>query len=215
MSDDAPAFFNAWSAVFHVSETQKLLCSWHVMKNWFKKLSTYKDADFVKTAKPYLRTLIKERDEPKFKRSLLVFLDLVEQTWKRPGFADYFRTYYCSSEEKLAQWAAWARKDSPVNTNMFIESYHKVLKHKGLYLQSKQNHRLDYLLHILCLVAGDHMRKYVIRQHAVAPMNYRVGQLNDRHRNSEKFSEADITVITVNACWTVKSAKGCNIYKIM
>lgn len=33
MTDDAPAYFNAWSAVFDRTG-QKLLCNWHVKKSW-------------------------------------------------------------------------------------------------------------------------------------------------------------------------------------
>lgn len=34
MSDDASQYWNAWANVFGAEGTQKLLCSWHLLKNW-------------------------------------------------------------------------------------------------------------------------------------------------------------------------------------
>lgn len=36
MSDDSPAFWNAYCKYFNTTNTKHLLCSWHVMKNWKK-----------------------------------------------------------------------------------------------------------------------------------------------------------------------------------
>jgi len=38
MSDDAPAFYNAWVAVMGPAE-HRLLCTWHVDRNWRDNLS--------------------------------------------------------------------------------------------------------------------------------------------------------------------------------
>lgn len=35
MSDDAPAYYSAWSMIFP-NCGQKILCTWHVWKNWIK-----------------------------------------------------------------------------------------------------------------------------------------------------------------------------------
>jgi len=38
MSDDSPAYFNAWAETFGAGKTRKLLCIWHVKRNWSKKI---------------------------------------------------------------------------------------------------------------------------------------------------------------------------------
>lgn len=43
MSDDAGAFWNSFSEVMNCPNTKRLLCSWHVDKNWRKKLMVIKD----------------------------------------------------------------------------------------------------------------------------------------------------------------------------
>jgi len=38
MSDDAPAFYNAWSTVMG-SVTHRFLCTWHIDRNWRQNLN--------------------------------------------------------------------------------------------------------------------------------------------------------------------------------
>jgi len=38
MSNDEPAFYNAWNTVMGPVEKQ-LLCTWHVLRNWTNNLS--------------------------------------------------------------------------------------------------------------------------------------------------------------------------------
>lgn len=60
-------------------------------------------------------------------------------------FSDYFEATYATRPK---EWAAWARRLSLVSTNMYIEAFHKILKH-GDYLQGKQNKRVDALIDVL------------------------------------------------------------------
>ena len=73
-------------------------------------------------------------------------------------FLAYFTTNYCS---RLPQWAACYRTQTTINTIMYLESFHRVLK--ILYLNHKQNRRIDSLLITLMRVARDkafeHFRK--------------------------------------------------------
>ena len=41
MSDDADNFYNGWKGVFTVTNTRKLICSWHIDKSWRKGLHTH------------------------------------------------------------------------------------------------------------------------------------------------------------------------------
>lgn len=108
MSDDAAAFWNAWVNVFGSGQTKKLLCAWHVDKNWQKNLRE-KVHDTAVAANIYhgLCLLIKETTEQKFRQMATAFLtDLSE---KSESFYDYLRLHYFTPEERLHQWVGWRR----------------------------------------------------------------------------------------------------------
>ena len=62
----------------------------------------------------------------------------------QPQFANYFRTTYL---KKVEEWLTCHRVGTLVNTNMHIKAFHRVLKY--IYLNGKQNRRVEHLLHIL------------------------------------------------------------------
>ena len=95
-----------------------------------------------------LSILLNERDEAKFRVTLQAFLTHLQTEHAR--FFAYFTTNYCS---RLPQWAACYRTQTTINTNMYLESFHRVLK--ILYLNHKQNRRIDSLLITLMRVARD------------------------------------------------------------
>ena len=49
------------------------------------------------------------------------------------------------------KWAGWYRTKSGINTNMYVESFHKLLKY--VYMRGRINKRIDKLLHIQMKVA--------------------------------------------------------------
>ena len=49
------------------------------------------------------------------------------------------------------EWATLYRVDTVINTNMFAESFHRLLK--VVYLNNNQNRCVDNLLHILYCIA--------------------------------------------------------------
>ena len=69
-----------------------------------------------------------------------------------PEFATYFRSYYLKRVEK---WAFYHRIRTLVNTNMHTEAFHRVLKY--VYLNGKNNRRIDHLLHILLKISRPHI----------------------------------------------------------
>ena len=69
-----------------------------------------------------------------------------------PEFATYFRSYYLKRVEK---WAFYHQIRTLVNTNMHTEAFHRVLKY--VYLNGKNNRRIDHLLHILLKISRLHM----------------------------------------------------------
>ena len=66
------------------------------------------------------------------------------------GFAKYFSIHYAKRTE---EWASCYRKSAKINTNMYIESFHRILKY--VYLKGRMNKRVDNLIHILMKVSRD------------------------------------------------------------
>ena len=62
----------------------------------------------------------------------------------------------------MTQWASCFRARTTVNTNMFVESFHRVLK--VVYLQHKQNRRVDFLLATLMKMARDKSFERLLKQ---------------------------------------------------
>ena len=52
---------------------------------------------------------------------------------------------------KVKEWATYYRVGTIVNTNMFVESFRRLLK--VVYMNNKQNRRVDLLVHILLRLA--------------------------------------------------------------
>ena len=145
MSDDADQFFNAFRIVFGTSNTKKVLCSWHIGRSWRGALRQYiKQNEKRIKIYHYLRVLLMERDETAFRVNLQKFLTFLDEN-REGGFLSYFKKTYCN---RTQQSAACHRLGTQANTNMFVESFHRLLK--TVYLQ---NRRVDYLVHTLLHIA--------------------------------------------------------------
>jgi len=148
MSDDADAFYNAWTRNFPAPR-RRLLCAWHVdkalSKNIFKHIS-----DVGEQAHVYkiVKTLQIETNEVVFKTKLLEFCSLAEESY--PKFYDYFKNEFLKRERL---WAYCFRESTAANTNMALESFHRVLK--SVYFNRKRNRRVDNLLSELLKIARD------------------------------------------------------------
>ena len=104
----------------------------------------------------YLRLLLMEKTENKFRVLLQQFLSFLERNEKR--FYTNFKENYCSS---LDQWASCFRVGTVVNTNMFLETFHRLLK--VVYFHHKQNRRVDYLMNILLKVNCDKIFEHLTK----------------------------------------------------
>ena len=149
MSDDAEQYFNAWKSVFVSSITRKIICVWHIDRSWRKALYDHiqdkKEQTYVYHT---LYLLLQELNESRFRMMLQAFLTHLHA--KHNNFYTYFKVQYCF---RVQEWAACFRKGCIANTNMFVESFHRTLK--VVYLQHKQNRRIDFLLVILSKIARD------------------------------------------------------------
>lgn len=150
MSDMAEQYYSAWIATFGGSPN-KLLCVWHVDRAWRKNILCHiKNKEEQATTYYTLRVLLEEMDPPKFECLLQQALKKWKDNPLTSDFYEYFHQYYA---QKQAQWAGCYRKQAFINTNMFAESFHRVLKH--VYLKGTVNKRMDTLIHVLIRYSRD------------------------------------------------------------
>ena len=129
MSDDAEQFFTAWTEVFGLCPN-KLLCTWHVDRAWRGKLSIIGNKELEATVYHSLRVLLEETDISTFEK---IQEETLEQLLKCPMTEKFGKYYEKNYKERKNQWAACYRKGCTANTNMYVESFHRVIKH--IYLK--------------------------------------------------------------------------------
>ena len=155
----------------------------------------------------HLRVLMMETDVATFRGLLSQFLTLIKST--ASSFCDYFHTTYCNHVQK---WAMCYRVGTPMNTNMYAESFHRVLK--IVYLQHKQNQRIDCLIHILLKIVRD---KAFERLHKLekGKHTHRTGEINKRHASAVTLlSVATIDCISSDK-WRVSSHTRPGVFYIV
>ena len=90
MSDDFPAYYNAWKSVMGEAGKQ-LLCTWHVDKNWRQALNKIKNPEKRVAVYKFLRTVLEEVDENKFELLLNKFISDLESDFDLHAFTTYFK----------------------------------------------------------------------------------------------------------------------------
>ncbi|XP_008182907.1 uncharacterized protein LOC103309388 [Acyrthosiphon pisum] len=104
---------------------QKLFCTWHVHKAWRKNFLKINNKKKRVTVRKILYDLSTELDEEEFKNKLYTFLSNNDEDLQ--NFLDYFFKYYSQNPQ---YWAYCDRQYAGCNTNMDLESFHRVLKEK-------------------------------------------------------------------------------------
>ena len=181
MSDDANQYYNAWKGVFGAKETTKLLCAWHVDRAWrtaINQHTTYKHSRVE--IYHHLQVLLMENNEGKFRQLLQQFISFLD--CNEPRFSIYFKENYCN---RISEWASHKRSGSLVNTNMFLESFHRTLK--VVYLEHKHNRRIDYLLHTLLKISRDKIFEQITKLEK-GKFTHRISEINKRHKGALKIT---------------------------
>lgn len=159
MSDDAPQYWNAWSSVYGTNQTRKLLCIWHVDRSWRRALQRHVHEKSEQVAIYHsLRVLLNEKEIVEFRLLLQQFMSILSTS--QPHFYEYFKSHYAQRAE---QWTTCYRSTTLVNTNMHVEAFHRLLK--VVYLQGKQNRRLDHLLSVLFRISRDKTFERISKLH--------------------------------------------------
>ncbi|GIY29745.1 uncharacterized protein CEXT_556781 [Caerostris extrusa] len=143
MSDDAPEYYNAWEIVMGSTQYQ-LLCPWFVDKNWRKNLGKINPQVKKITVYKTLRVLMQEPNLESFTGMEKNFVQLLEDDPDTRKFKKFYSTYYA---QRVQLWTFCYRKPLGINTNMYLESFHKALNH--VYLEGKKIKRIDKTLNAL------------------------------------------------------------------
>ncbi|XP_044756904.1 uncharacterized protein LOC123315315 [Coccinella septempunctata] len=145
MTDDDIKYYNAWcQAMVTERKPRRLLCTWHVIKNWnIQGRNKLKNVDNKKEMKNRMRKILKETDVSTFHKMKDEYFKHLEEGQENE-FLKYLKNYYFQSEERIMMWAHCHRVNVGINTNMAIESLNKVLKYNKM--RGNQNLRVEKLL---------------------------------------------------------------------
>ena len=185
MSDCAEQYYNAWHSVF--GATTKLLCIWHVDQAWRKALNEHvsNKQDRVEIYHQ-LRVLLQERVESEFFVRLQQLMSFLNNQYEE--FYKYFDTQYVP---KVKEWVTCYRVGTIVNTNMFVESFHRLLK--VVYMNNKQNRRVDHLVHILLRLARNLVYEQLQKMEK-GKMTHRKCEIYKRHKLAVELQKKSCTL---------------------
>ena len=154
-------------------------------KNIFKYIRDVEEQAFVYKI---VKTLQIETDEIVFKAKLLEFCSLAEETY--PKFFEYFKNEFLK-REKL--WAYCYRESTAANTNMALESFHRVLK--SVYFNRKRNKRVDNLLSELLKIARDKAFEAWAKFEKGKRTN-KIKDIDQRHKFSQQIDKSTIVQVS-------------------
>ena len=198
MTDDAEQFYSSWVSVFGHTP-HKLLCTWHVQRAWRANLSKVVSKEAKTRVYHIIMTLLEETDVDKFNCSLDNFVSQMTAEEATKEYGEYFKKYYYARKE---QWASCYRLHSGINTNMYVEAFHRVLKY--IYFKGKVNKRVDKCAQILLEFARDKAFERLIKLEKGKP-SLRASTIHKRYQESIKMSFAQIECLTANT-WKVQSS---------
>ncbi|CAG9828164.1 unnamed protein product, partial [Diabrotica balteata] len=137
MTDVTNVFYNPWKQVMGDVPSQ-LYCAWHVDRAWQSNINKIIDPSIRQNVYHALKVLQTLIDKDEFHKILSTLLTSLLEDPKTYNFGLYFQNNYAHIYEK---WAYCYRQNTGINTNMRLESMHKVIKY--LYLGGKKIKRLD------------------------------------------------------------------------
>ncbi len=150
----------------------------------------------IQTLYHNLRALMDETDETKFEDMLQKTIEQMLNSDNSREFGEYFETYY---SKRKAQWASCYRKSSGINTNMYVESFHKVLKY--IYFKGKTNRRVDKCIQILLKYDRDKAFDRLIKLEK-GKQTGRIRVINKRHQLSKKLTLSQVSDLN-HSSWKV------------
>lgn len=196
MSDDAPAFYNAWVSVMGLVE-QKLSCTWHVDRNWRTNLNkitggTVKQALVYKTLRALLRVISVED----FHSSLKTIVKELLEDGDTKDFGQYFQSHYA---QRPQSWAYCYWRGLGITTNKHLESFHRKLKH--IYLEGRKVKSLATTINDVMKFARDSLLMKITKNSDWESRHH----IKASHRSGESISSDLISVNEEGNEWLVTS----------
>ena len=135
---------------------------------------------------------------------------MTEKISKLDGVAEFLRYFEHDWLPKKLYWVYFHRAGLGINTNMFVEAFHRVFKYN--YLSGKHKKQVVACLLQLVKFARDLAFKQAIRLLKRRDC-YRLKEIRKRHGQSLEMSLEGITDIDENA-WNVKSENSDSTYHV-
>ncbi|XP_045460304.1 uncharacterized protein LOC123686531 isoform X2 [Harmonia axyridis] len=186
MSDDDTKYYNAWTKVMKTDkEPRRLLCTWHVIKNWnIQGRSKIKNLQIKQDMKKKMRAILKETDPSIFLQLKETYFKHLEEEGEN-DFLKYLQSFYFKNEERIKMWAHCHRINAGINTNMAIESLNKVLKYNKM--RTQRNIRVEKLLDLLDELVEEKMWTKIINVERPNANNYQHKVTVESHKKAEKM----------------------------
>ena len=207
MSDLAEQYYNAWVASFH-NRPRKLVCAWHLDRAWRENLKVLEDRNLQAQVYHNLRVLLEEPNKSKFQQLLDETITQLLNSKATERFGKYFSSHYASTKE---QWAACYRADASVNTNMYVEAFHRVLKY--IYFKGRINKRLDKCLQVLLKLARDKGFERLVKLEK-GKNTERINMIRMRHKNSLNLPVSAVHTTDNPDTWAVDSSETGTVYSV-
>ncbi|XP_065677422.1 uncharacterized protein LOC124808593 [Hydra vulgaris] len=207
MSDLASQYYEAFCDVY-LCAPLKLWCTWHVDKAWRKELhkkvhNLEMEADIYKR----IRFVFQLNDKNLFDDYLNSLMGYLQSSILTQMFAEYFEKYWVNNKHI---WVFCYRMGHGINTNMYIESFHKVFKYS--YLQGKHNKRIDNCLFALLKFNRDKVYERIIKL-TKGKISYKLKMVHSRHIASlqlcESFTKVD------KGAWLISSETNACHYRVV
>ena len=206
MSDDAEQYHNAWRSVFGEVDN-KLLCTWHVDRAWRENSTLIKEKETKVAVYHSLRVLLEQSEVSKFNSLLMRTAQQLQVNRDTAEFGQYFVKTYM---HRKRQWANCYRQKAFINTNMYVEAFHHVLKY--IYLNGKVNKRVDKCIHTLLKITRDKTFERLIKM-TKGKKTKKITEIHKRHLASHEMTMESVIAIQ-ERIWEVKSSRNERKYMV-
>ena len=202
MTDLAPQFYNTYCFV-NECQPKRLFCTWHVDKAWKEELRR-KIGNLEIEASVYklLRTVLEETNEKVFDDQLASLVDKLSS-----NATIEFKKYFVQNWVNIkTHWGYCYRVGDGINTNMFVEAFHRTFKYN--YLKGKYNKRVDTVL-VNLLKFKTFARLIKLTKGA---LTQRMKTIQERHLSSKKMCFSLIKETEDTNVFMIKSEDGKRNY---
>ena len=120
---------------------------------------------------------LEERDVERFD---LLLQNTALQWSEDPSTVEFYKYFTANYSQRFKQWAMCYRKRACINTNMFVEAFHRVLKY--VYLKGTVNKRIDACISMLLRFARDKLFDRLQKKLEKGENTSRLQLIANRHR---------------------------------